>query len=411
LAAEHVKADEQLARPTLCGLLEGILRSFRFVQDFIVERQPPAFAVLTLLLDAPECILPVEGFREAVMAETTRLCALVDGGEILGRHDQLRLYRRVLYEARRSDLAIDASESALLGVLRREIGVTQVEHFLLEHHSDLQEFWNNERCFLHELHALRSAGLVFAREGTTLLAEDVAPLVRQALGIDMPTASARRLFAMLSSADLVEALGSVHAKTSGTKEERVERLLLHMVQPRTLLRSVSLGTLRDLCRDAGAAVSGSKDELVERIVTHFAASLDQRPPDEPEPEPTPEARALEEARFRRLFASLKGQELAHVLAAFPGLRQSGTKDVRVGTLWESHRSESTLLSVLMNRDIEDVLHRLGLRLGGSKPERIHRLVEHFARIDPSEVSVPEDVAEDLVYADTATSDGAWPVEE
>jgi len=389
LAHEHVRTDEQLSRPAKLNMIEGVLRSYRFVQDFIADRQPPAFAILTLLLDADGLELPTSGFREAVMDETHRIAGLVARGEILGRDDQLRLYRRVLYEARRNDLVLDAAESAILGVLRRELGIAQVEHFLIEHHTELQEFWNKDGCFLHEVNALRSGGLLFARGATTVLAEDVAPLVRQVLGIEMDRASARRLFEHLGSAELADALGAIHAKTSGTKEERVERLVQHMVQPRGVLRHVALGTLKDLCRDVGAGVSGTKEETVDRLVQHFAARRDQQP-EAPPPAPIVEARVLEELRFRLLFGSLRGGELADILRALPELRQSGTKDVRVATLWSAERSEETLLGCLMNRDLEAVLARLALRLGGSKGERITRIIDHFATVDPAVVQLDDD---------------------
>src|ERR1044072_2239609 len=161
LALEHVRTDERLARPQLCNFLEGALRSYRFVNDFIVNRQPPTFAMLTLFLDAPGYELPRVDFRERAMAETQRLMALIDSGELLARDDQLRLYRRALYEARRNDLDVNASEAALLALLRREQRIAQVEHFLIEHHEDLREFWNKDDCFTHEQTALRSAGLLF----------------------------------------------------------------------------------------------------------------------------------------------------------------------------------------------------------------------------------------------------------
>ena len=70
LAHEHARADDDLARPQLLATIEGVLRSHRFLQDFLLNRQPPTFAVVMLLLDAPEYALPMAGFREAVLAET-----------------------------------------------------------------------------------------------------------------------------------------------------------------------------------------------------------------------------------------------------------------------------------------------------------------------------------------------------
>src|SRR6266853_3533231 len=376
LAKEHLKTEEPLSRAAMCYLIEGVLKSFRFVQDFVFTRRPPTFALLTALLDASEYSLPAERLRELAAEETQRLCELVTSGEILGRQDQLRIYRRVLCTARRCDVDIDSSESSLLNVLRAEFGISNVEHFLLEHHQDLQEFWKTDDSLSHELHALEAAGLIFARDGLIFLAEDMAPLVRQTLGVDMPAQNARRLFEMLSNAELYEALQIVDARTSGSKDDRIERLLLHWVQPRLVLSTLPLDSLRRICRETSAAVSGSKDDLIARIIAYLAAGLDQAPVDDEGSPPVQEERVLDQARFILLFSSLRGHELSRILGAFPALRQSGSKEGRAATLWEAHRSETTLLSALMNREIEDALFRSGLKLGGSKGERIARLIEH-----------------------------------
>src|SRR5262249_13772117 len=153
--------------------------------DFITNRQPPTFAILTLLLDAPGYELPNEGFRDRVMMETRRIANLIDTGELLARDSEFELYRQALYEARQSDLDLNSSEAALLALLRRKLGVAQVEHFLTEHHRDLREFWDKADCFDHEENALRCAGIVFVREEKVLIPEDVAPATWQTLGIDM----------------------------------------------------------------------------------------------------------------------------------------------------------------------------------------------------------------------------------
>lgn len=376
LAVEHVQTDEKVPRLQLCNFLEGALRSYRFVHDFIVNRQPPTFAMLTLLLDAPAYESPVEGFGQRVTEETLRIASLIDSGEVLARQGQLHLYRRSLYEARRNDLDLNASEAALLAVLRRECDIAQVEHFLIEHHADLREFWDKADSFEHERTALMSAGILFCRNGRILIPEEVAPAVWQTLGIDMPTESARRLFAHLSNAELATALEAAGSKTSGTKDVRMERMLTERVQPRAVLRTVSLSTLRDICRETDASISGVKDELIERIIGHFAQGKDQRE-EEPEEPPRKEPRQLERHGFETLFSVLLHQELADILRRFPELRQTGTKEVRIGTLWDAHLSEDTLLAELMNRDLENILHRLGLKLGGSKGERIARIVGHF----------------------------------
>jgi hypothetical protein len=382
LSQEHIRPEAPLSRATLCSNLEGTLRSYRLVQEVVLRRQPPAFSILSTLLEAPDHSLAIMSLRDAVTRHVDELCAHVTSGEILGREDQLQLYRRVLYEARRSDLQIDVSESTLLGVLRRELGIAHVEHFLIEYHSDLQEFWHRPDSFNHELHGLVCIGLLFVSETGIVMAADVAPLVRQALGLDMSPEAARRLYGALPSSEIADALARIDVRTSGSKEERVERLLLNRVQPRSVLRRLPLQALRDLARDAGAVAYGNKDDLVERIVTQYAAGSDQALQEVPAAPPILEDRTLDEQKFGLLFASLKGAELTQILWALPDLKQSGTKEVRTKTLWQSHRAESTLLGFLRNRDIEDILSRFELRIGGSKPDRIQRLVDYFAGLDP-----------------------------
>lgn len=393
LAVEHLRTDEKLARPQLCNLLEGSLRSYRFVSDFILGRQPPAFAMLTALLEAPGYELFREDFVSQAAVETDRIKKLIDSQELVARDDQLRLYRHALYEARRNDLDVNASEAAVLGVLRRELGIALVEHFLIEHHQDFREFWDREDCLAHEENALKSAGLLFEYEGKIVIPEDLARPIWQALGIDMTTASARRLFGYLNGGELAAALEAAGCRTSGTKEARVDRLIQERIQPRFVLRTLGIGALKEICRAAEASVSGNKEELIERIVSHFAEGKDQIEEEPPEP-PRREPRRLSQAQFETMFSALLHQELSDILRRLPQLRQTGTKEMRIKTLWDAHLSEATLLAELRNRQLEDVLHRIGLRLGGSKEARIERLIAHFSALNSVEVPPePRDVTQ------------------
>ena len=72
--------------------------------------------------------------------------------------------------------------------------------------------------------------------------------------------------------------------------------------------------------------------------------------------------------------------MAEILGEFD-LRRWGTKEMQVRTLWESHRSETTLLGCLSNPELGVILRRVALRTGGSKSERTERLIEYFASLD------------------------------
>jgi hypothetical protein len=385
LATEHVRTDDKLTRPQLCNFLESALRSYRFVSEFIINRQPPVFSILEQLLDSPSCSKAAAGFRESVMQETERIAGLIENGEILGRDRQLHLYRRALYEARRNDFGIDTSEAALLAVVRREEGISQVEHFLLEHHRDFREFWDRPEGYDQEINALRWCGILFELNERFVLPEDLTSAIRQALGLDMPIDSMRRLYAYFSNSELADALDANGSRTSGTKEVRLERMILERIQPHMALRSVSLAALKEICRSIEVASAGNKEDLIERVISNFAQGRDQEEPDIPEEAPSVEAHRLTRTQFETMFNVLQHMELSDILRRLPDLRQSGTKDTRIATLWDAQRAETSLLGELMNRQLEEILYRIGLRISGSKDTRIERIIEFFEK-SPSEDS-------------------------
>jgi len=322
LEAEHLREGEPASREALCATLETVLRSYSFVKRFVGDRLPPTFTILEILLDSPDYSVAASGFRELVEERTRSIVDRVTSGDLIGRDSSLRIYRRVLFEARRNDLVLDSSETALLGVLRQELGVRTAEHFLLEHHPEFHHFWSTH-AFLDQMNALRSCGLIFGHEGRIFLAEETVPLVRRVLGFEMALDCRRRLYEQLTGADFVEALAACSLKTSGSREERLARLEQNYIQPSEVLRSLSLQRLRDVCRDSKASVSGTKEDVLDRLVDHFLCSLDIKAPSPPPPPVVPEARILDEMRFKALFNSLKGDDLTDILAGFDSSRLTG----------------------------------------------------------------------------------------
>jgi hypothetical protein len=382
LAAEHLGEDENVSRTALCATLEGVLRSYSFVRKFVCDQFPPTFSILEALLDAEGWALAAQTFRDAVTERTRALVRQVADGDLVGRDSGLRLYRRVLVEARRNDLVLDASETAILGVLRRELDIRPVEHFLLEHHQDFHEFWANDDAFLTAMNALRSCGLVFGHEGNVLLAEEVVPLVRQTLGLEMPSANRKRALSLLSGGELGEVLGALGYKTSGSRDERLDRVMTNYVQPSDALRLSSLQSLRDACRRLDLPSSGVKEDLVDRLVECFLYEADIRPKVKaaPPPSPEPEPRVIEPVRLRALFSSLRGDDLTDILAGIDSGRITGAKETKLSLVIGSPYSEVSLLEKLSNRALEEALARLHLKTAGSKRERVDRLVEYFRTV-------------------------------
>jgi len=59
----------------------------------------------------------------------------------------------------------------------------------------MREFWENKDAFTAEILALRSAGIIHVHDHSTLIPEDLAPSIRQVLGLDMGRVNVRRLLA------------------------------------------------------------------------------------------------------------------------------------------------------------------------------------------------------------------------
>lgn len=357
--------------------IELILRQSGHVEQTIVARRPPVLAVLLQLLSTDGFAAKKETFHAEAMKTTHRWCDRVSSGQLANRDPKLfRIYRRLLTAAWQNDLVLDASETELLGLLRKEIGMLQVEHFLISHHPDIQPFWRDPNAFDFVIKALVDTGVLFEFDGTVYLPLELVPHVRKALGVDMRRAAARRLYAMLDSGNhLKVALGDHDLQTSGSKETRIERLVENFIPPMAVIDTVHISDLRDLGRKLGVQVSGAKEELVKRIIAHFETGQDLLPrEDEVEAEIPREPRVLSDPQFTALFSKLKGRQLQAVLMKFD-LKHSGSKELRVGTLRESHLNAESILKKLTNPELSDLLRKDSLETKGSKETRIQRILD------------------------------------
>lgn len=172
---------------------------------------------------------------------------------------------------------------------------------------------------------------------------------------------------------------------SGSKEEKLQRVFDNYIPPSAFLDALGIVRLRELCRELHVGTSGAKDELVDRLVKHFAADGDIAPPPaEPAP-PPPEPRALDPEKFDAVFQSLRQQDLSDILAAIGSHRVTGSKEQLIRLVSESRFSETTLLMELGVKQLEALLSRLELRNGGTKSDKVARLLESFARSGPPQI--------------------------
>ncbi len=383
LNQEHLGGDGVESRGDVCLNLERELRSPNHVRATVMNLQPPGFCILNHLLDADDYSVPFSTLKERVMEESLMLAARVSSGDLAGGDRDRDVYRKVLVEARRSDLELDPSEIKLLAILRTALQIRTVEHFLMEHHEDFHAFWRTDHAFLDVMRNMRGRGLAFMSEGNLRLPTDLVPTVRQVLGLEGTFGSRKRLYEKVANEDLRRALEASNLKLSGSKEERLQRLLDHYIQPRDVLEVMSLVDLRELCRSNEIAVAGAKDVLIERVAVHFASGWDVRAPEAAPPPPPPEPRELSPEAFTALFESLRSEDLSDMLTGVEASRVTGSKEQKVALLRETRFSEASLLLHLDAKQLESILAKRRLKLAGSKRDRIARLLADVAGSMPS----------------------------
>lgn len=366
--------------------LELVLGQTGYVEQVVLGHRPPVASLLLRLLESAGNVIETGDGKIEVGKETSLWCNRVTAGDLANRTpERTLLYRRMLEAAWGNDLSLDPSEIRMLRLLREQLGLFRIEHFLLAYHATIQPHWRAEDEFERVVKDLLDAGVIFEVEARKLaLPVELVPHVRKALGVELSREAARRLLARLDSGShLKAALGDHDLATSGSKQDRIERIVDQFVPMHRVVDTMHIAEARDLLRSLELPVTGSKEDLVHRIVEHFAAERDieEREDEHERGDAAPEPRLLQREAFSSLFAGLTGHQLHTLLLAFD-LRTSGTKDVRISTLWDSPLSEETLLSKLKGPELEDLLARNDLAPRGSKAEKIARLIAAFRGTEP-----------------------------
>lgn len=377
LIVQHLTAGESHSRAEACVNLDAALRAPKHVRTTLYNRRPPCFWILQAALEAGGT-LGLSSLREAALAGTKSIADGVTTGGVVGRTQAADLYRRVLMEAWRSDFEIDSSEIRLLGVLRAELGLRDVDHFLIEHHAEVQVYWNTDHAFLDVLHGLRSSGVAYVVEGSLVLPRDTLPIIGQVIGIELGSAARRRLFELLSGAALGTALAAHELKATGSKAERVQRLVDAYAQPSHVLDVLALAELRDLCSALEVKTSGNKDVLIDRISECFASGDDQQEQGDQPELVTAEPRALPKDRFQALLLTLSGRDLSDILLSIGSRRVTGSKEHLASLIVDSPYCEESVLRKLEVKQLEPSIRRAGLKPVGSKVDKIQQLIRAFS---------------------------------
>ncbi len=236
--------------------------------------------ILVALLESPDLALCEEDLYGLVRDQER---AIVEGAanhpalEFTNPH-ALETYRIVL-EVALDDDVVTADEFAMLERLRIHLGISRLEHRLLE--AGLGKFPKPGNT-IHSFDELREAsrrlqtlGVLFycnkKKDGPILvLPEESAPPVRAVLGFEMREEAQRLLHDSLKNENLRLALKAQGLPLSGSKSERSDRLISAGVKASEVIAPLSNEELGEMCRDLqGVAVSGSKQERRDRIIKFY----------------------------------------------------------------------------------------------------------------------------------------------
>jgi hypothetical protein len=271
LAADKVdeSANLRLPRNVIVQEIASALSSLTYVAGALAPSRPPTYAFIKLLLEAPDHMLPVEGYQEKVLQATKEMTTRAQTGKGLSAEKNYQLYINVLKSAWESDNEIDRSEALLLEALRNELGIWTREHLLLEHHPDVRQLWDINGAYVSARNHLLLTGLVLTYENNYVLAEEVALQIRRAWGIDLEKDAYERLLNGMKNEQLYNALEKIGLQVSGSKEEKIHRLINVLVPPSEFLDFLHIDELREYCRQNKIQVSGRKNEVTNRSIKYL----------------------------------------------------------------------------------------------------------------------------------------------
>ena len=404
LAADKLDevANLRLPRPIVIEEIASALSSLSYVAQALAPSRPPTYAILKLLLEAPDHRLPVLGFRERAETITAELSNHAAEGKGLPSGKDYELYLRMLYAAWENEGRIDRSEALLLSALRKELGLWTREHLVLEHHPTVRPLWEGPKAYEEARNHLLATGLVLTHDEHYAVAEEVCRQLRSVWEIDLEDAPYTRLLDLLTGIQLRGVLESFGLPLSGSKEERIQRIVQGLVPPTHAVDTLHIKDVRELNRACGLQVSGAKADLIASVIEHFDTGADLQAAEEQGEETAdrihqpsePEPRTVSNDGLSRLLFVFGLDQLYDALVRL-GLRRSGSKADRVGRLVASNWSDHAILDQLRRLDLVNACRKLGIPVSGVKDEIIDRLCDWAAGEEDTHAEEAE-AARDIV---------------
>ena len=255
--------------------------------------------ILEAILNRPERQAREEEVVEAVIAKESKILSEAENPDSLTYEDEsaLETLRDVLEVAVQDD-EVTTDELHLIDRLRRKLGVQQRSKRILlaqvGHFPQTDNETHTPSELSDALNALQKLGVLFYCNkldgGLYVIPEELAPGVKEALGIEMSEKPWRLLLSQLT----VDHLGTILQEHGlpmypgdRRKEDQIQWIVHAGIPPSEALDALTIDDLYDVLGGlAGAKVSGSKAEKIDRLIDYFVNLVIKDVPEEASPAET-----------------------------------------------------------------------------------------------------------------------------
>lgn len=371
--AKSLGITEAFPLPLLISRLEQSIKSPKHIDLTISLCKPPVLAIFQVILEKKNYSMVFSEFKKEVLIRNSELTSLVTSKKLVSLKEH-ELYRKILIEAWRNDLRIDSNELSLLNVLRQELGLSQIDHFLIAQHEELIPYFREINTFDTVVKHLIDGCIIFLVKDEIIVPSELIGLIRESIGLFIDSSKFIRLLDLISSDSLSNALVTKKLATSGTKQEKINRLIENFITPFDVLSLLTLEDLKNISDSVGCKKTGIKEELISRLVTYFHNDNDVILTNIEDEIEYVEDKILKEEEFIQLFSNFETSMLILLASRNDSKRKTGSKLDIVRSLWGLPVSEYTILSSMSNDDIRSELRKRELNTMGSKTELINRII-------------------------------------
>jgi hypothetical protein len=289
------RPEEERAREIVVQNADELTDPNRIRQKLSVADRPYSTRilqqnVLEALLNEPERMATEEAIVDAVTALEEEILAEAADPKRLQYEDEAALETlRSVLEVAVEDDEVSSDELSLIHRLRRKLGIQErSKQILLAQLGHFPRGGNETHSpseLADALTDLQRMGVVFYCNrldgGVFLIPEEIVPGVKRALDVELSEKPWRLLLENLTTRHLSTILRAFGLPGGGLKEERIARVMHAGIQPSEALDSLNSSELYDILDGlAGATVSGTKDERIQRVIAYFVNLVIKEVPDE-----------------------------------------------------------------------------------------------------------------------------------